>query len=1446
MKTMSFFRLLFIVLAVGGGLSTGAHAQEILFSLDITEEPVGTGDEVLVRIFDSDQMGGFTYLYPDTVADFSSQVLFAQSMIGENIVFSFGIYRPSEGKVYWEESNQRSSVVPDSGMVTTLPGYVLGELDPGHTVSSSVASSPTSQKSQAQANEKPKEGGDIPSSSSSLGGPFATGTYLPMPDLLSPSNPAFEVAIDPVLDWQFGGTSGNYQFDYQIGNDLPGNVAKMAPVVVVYDTEADLKNTPLLEEEKYYWRVRGCDVGTQLLCSPWTEMWQFTTVFDLQADGNIDLLSPQDGEELGTTTPIFTWDLSGNYQNQGDIHFYVCDASTSSSACLASEALFTVDPETVGVNDRESIALPVTGLTSLADTSSFYWRIERNWNGNVDPGTVGYFSIETAGPGVPEVPGLAYPSAGEALVSLNPVLSWGSVENAAYYEYQHGFYADVLTEASPAPINVGSNTNTSDPGNTPTSLDYSTTYRWRVRACNLGVCSAWSTPRVFTTLYPPISITYPGTGTQATTLDVGWTYDSNLGGPFEEFAVEWSTGKLSNPEGRIDNIPGSQLHAVLSQLPASSEVNWHVQGRGGDVWQAFSSDSGFLTGSGHGPISLLTPDGSVEIEPSYPAPPTFDWDDGTGGYQQFEVRVGQSHLSTYEWQTFSVYNGMITSFTWTPLLYDANYGWQVRARIGGVWEAWTDAVYFDTVADPGAPTAITLDSPRNGSVVFSEYPSYSWALDRAYDELEWYLCSGVTCDAGASNIVQSVIPLPDSATTHQQSIYEAPLGDSLSYAWMVRGKVDTLWTNSSVFTFTVDLDSTGGQTAPPPGPTQFTYPFEYSEDNPVLMPTHFTAGWRPVYEASLYRYQVHGSVAWPLEVEVTEQSYAPVENLAQGSDQYMRVQACNNNGCSSWSETRHIKIKDYGVPAPGTPTLAGPADNAINTILDVPLSWYEASGTVPESYQYQIATDGSFADAQIYSSPYTLVESHANEEQKTYFWRVRACNAEGENCSPWSSDIMVANGWVFTTGFYNGPQTFPPLFLNTPTDGATTSATPTLVWSGDPNSNLSSLQSELSIATDPLHTAETIVFQGYEYVPSGRVVSMEIPALNTQTTYYWRARWCSLSECGYWSPVWSFTTEANDVQRYYYLSDHLGSTRVVFNDEGQVNDFSDYYPFGLEMPGRSTQSGTKALENYTGHELDKETGLHYANARYYDAVTGRWGVRDPLGDSYPQNSAYSYVLNDPISKVDLDGRDVTCVTREHCNQLANDINSAHSGHDGDTNITVEEYREQVDVSNFDLLRPSTWFGKGSKTTKTVTKYRLSTSDSSFDWAQDKFTLAVYDVINTNEVSFSVKYVPGDTDLSGWPVHASAFDSQARADIGLGGGLIRISSDGNRLGEPNGVVALHELIGHGHPVGANYAIGVNNHYQNLLGYRLKAGRGSDQPGYLGTGITILNLYFKMEK
>ena len=58
---------------------------------------------------------------------------------------------------------------------------------------------------------------------------------------------------------------------------------------------------------------------------------------------------------------------------------------------------------------------------------------------------------------------------------------------------------------------------------------------------------------------------------------------------------------------------------------------------------------------------------------------------------------------------------------------------------------------------------------------------------------------------------------------------------------------------------------------------------------------------------------------------------------------------------------------------------------------------------------------------------------------------------------------------------------------------------------------------------------------------------------------------------------------------------------------------------------------------YTGREYDKETGLYYYRARYYDAMEGRFISKDPIGFAGGDVNLYNYVGGNPINYVDPSG-----------------------------------------------------------------------------------------------------------------------------------------------------------------------------------------------------------------
>ena len=137
---------------------------------------------------------------------------------------------------------------------------------------------------------------------------------------------------------------------------------------------------------------------------------------------------------------------------------------------------------------------------------------------------------------------------------------------------------------------------------------------------------------------------------------------------------------------------------------------------------------------------------------------------------------------------------------------------------------------------------------------------------------------------------------------------------------------------------------------------------------------------------------------------------------------------------------------------------------------------------------------------------------------------------------------------------------------------------------------------------------------------------------------------------------------------HYLSTDHLGSTRLVTNANGDVVSRHDYLPFGEEIPNtvgnRQSVAGYawngSLTQRFTGKERDAETGLDYFLARFMASAQGRFASPDPytiqlemlkgrndgerqaILDQYLSSAQvwnkYSYVLNNPLAMTDPDGR----------------------------------------------------------------------------------------------------------------------------------------------------------------------------------------------------------------
>jgi len=118
----------------------------------------------------------------------------------------------------------------------------------------------------------------------------------------------------------------------------------------------------------------------------------------------------------------------------------------------------------------------------------------------------------------------------------------------------------------------------------------------------------------------------------------------------------------------------------------------------------------------------------------------------------------------------------------------------------------------------------------------------------------------------------------------------------------------------------------------------------------------------------------------------------------------------------------------------------------------------------------------------------------------------------------------------------------------------------------------------------------------------------------------------------------------------------------------------DYLPFGEELVASTgaQRSGvgyeppaSNVKQRFDAYERDNETGLDFAQARYYSSIQGRFTSADePFADQFegdPQSwNLYAFVRNNPCSNTDPTGRN-SCYYRPDGSKI---------GCDGQTNIQI--------------------------------------------------------------------------------------------------------------------------------------------------------------------------------
>ncbi len=297
----------------------------------------------------------------------------------------------------------------------------------------------------------------------------------------SPADGATSVDINADLGWTAG--AGADSHDVYFGTTSPGTFQGNQPGTT-FDPGT------LANDVTYYWRIDEKNaIGTTT-----GVVWSFTTEA-VAPPGQATNPSPADAATDVSINADLSW-TAGSGADSHDVYF----GTTSPGDFQGNQPATTFDPGT------------------LANDTTYYWRIDEVNAGDTTTGVVWSFTTESA-PQPPEQATNPNPGDGATGVSVDADLSWTAGSGATSHDVYFG-------TTSPGAFQGNQPAATFDPG----TLANDTTYYWRIDEVNANGTTTgvvWS----FTTEsapQPPGQATNPSpadgaTGVNRNTVSLSWT-----------------------------------------------------------------------------------------------------------------------------------------------------------------------------------------------------------------------------------------------------------------------------------------------------------------------------------------------------------------------------------------------------------------------------------------------------------------------------------------------------------------------------------------------------------------------------------------------------------------------------------------------------------------------------------------------------------------------------------------------------------------------------------------------------------------------------------------------------------------------------------------------------------------------------------------------------------
>lgn len=230
--------------------------------------------------------------------------------------------------------------------------------------------------------------------------------------------------------------------------------------------------------------------------------------------------------------------------------------------------------------------------------------------------------------------------------------------------------------------------------------------------------------------------------------------------------------------------------------------------------------------------------------------------------------------------------------------------------------------------------------------------------------------------------------------------------------------------------------------------------------------------------------------------------------------------------------------------------------------------------------------------------------------------------------------------------------------------------------------------------------------------------------------------------------------------------DRLGATRAWSSKDGAK--VTKYLPFGEELKQTSDD-----LAKFGGYQRD-DSGLDYAQNRYYNSSLGRFITPDPYKRTAPTSNPnswnrYAFVRNNPVNRVDSDGLNDTSPqsSGSYSSTLVTGTNADGSTYSVNQTGQTDANGNQIITMNITTT--------GEEPLQVQTTALPDTTQLEADAAGGALSITIGGVIADNSVNIGVGGALTFSEVTGVTVSDAALEAILTVTASTGWGLIIVGA-----------------------------------------------------------------------